>query len=414
MRNLFFLTFVLAALTGCQPGWDKDPTIEGLPPEVEQGPETYMAAMRDAIYILNDNFYDFVEGESGRVEFEIKVLQPDIINVEAGVDGLEDYLPGATQTFDPATGKFLIEWDVPQVFVRGLESGYASYQLRLVVNTTSQDGSKAQREQPIEFRIIRKLERPEILRVTPPDKQTSLVLKEGSSGTYTVVVKDPNSSNGSMTVAEPILMVEPPASSTSKSGAHLVSVASPTRDPNNPTLWNFRVTVRTFSEMTASSDTLFFTLRAYTPLAMSAEQVRSAAYPVSFRVENGVTPVEWTGSVLSSASKDADARFWEGTTNYFTFAFYDPRGEARAQMLALDSKCNAGGTAPRCECKLVTDRQVCTLHWVPSASDADPKGDVLHEFKFRAQTVHKTNSKEMSNPKEFTLKINVSSRPPGI
>lgn len=412
MRNKLILVMTLFTLGGCQAAWDKDPTIEGLPPEVEQAPETYMAAMRDSIYIMSENFYDLTEGASETIQFDIQVLQPDIVEVTAEINGLEEVFPGATQQFDPDTGKFTVKWDVPTVFVRGLEHGFSSHILETTVTIRSADGSHNVRSRPVEFRVLRTLDRPEIVSVIHEAGTGTLQLTEGERKSFKVIVRDPNSASERTMVGEPILMVEPGGVISQSSGSHLMSVGAPKQDKDDPELWEFTVTIDTYNRKLTTNSTIFhYNLRAYTPLAMSVEQLRSTVRAGTFRVLSGIGTVEWSAG---SSSQMGEVRFWEGAANHYSFSFYEPRGEGRIEMVSLDSKCSAGGAnAPTCTCTFQGDNQLCRIHWIPGPEHTQANQDVEHTFNFKAKAIQKT-SREESAPKDFRLKIRVSARPPGI
>src|SRR5690606_2074317 len=192
MVNRFYLGFIFALLLGCQGGWDKNPRLEGLPPEVKQEAPAHMNAVRESMFILNDLEYEFVEGqEDATVEFDVKVLQEDIAEIRAEIPRLEDYLPGATQSYDPTTSKLTVKWDVPDIFVRGIPATVAEYELKVVVYTRSLNGSESGREGPIRFKVLRKYERPEIVSVELTKGTGTPIVKEGSSVYLTAVVRDP-------------------------------------------------------------------------------------------------------------------------------------------------------------------------------------------------------------------------------
>jgi hypothetical protein len=404
MANKLYLAILFALLIGCQGGWDKNPRLEGLPPEVKQEEPSFMAAMRDSIFILSDLEYEFIEGQDALVEFDVKVLQADIDDIQVEIPGLEEYLTGATQSFDPATGKFTIKWQVPEVFVRGIENKEVSYDLEAKVYIKSKNGSTNGNERPIRLTVLRKLDRPEILsveRTIAAPGTTDFSLKENDSLALKVRVRDPNSSSGRVTVAPPILTVEPPSSSARKAGHHLMTVDAPSQDANDPTIWNFVVRISTTNlEITRDSTILYFELRAYSPMAASDQTLRSQAYSGSFRVLTRLGDVAFTGGHRVT--------FREGAANSVTFAFYDPRGEGRAIVdnNSFAQTCKDKGAT--CECRAVGDNQVCEIWWSPKSSDADPRSDLPHSFKFKAQLQHKSTN-EQSPLKEFEQVIHVRS-----
>lgn len=285
-------------------------------------------------------YFSFVEGREGKQEVGGRVLTPNA-DYELSVDNLADF-EGAT--FDAAKGVFT--WTPP--FNRSIQDYAQSKTLTVRLTAKSPQGERpisTTRDIPV---LVYRAERdPLIVAVSQPPALG--FIREGARHVYEVIVRDPESTG---TGSEPPrLSVIPAVTGAADISRHVyvqegtTDIPNPTQDPNDRSLWTFRVLVDLSApqgqaargpDYTASQASFSFGLKVVGRFGNTFQSTQAIEVRTSLMKPQST----WTPTDANRLIE-----FKAGTENAFQFQVFDRRSEGKIVALFETRLDRIGGVA---------------------------------------------------------------------
>ncbi|MEK6556101.1 MAG: hypothetical protein AABZ31_12725, partial [Bdellovibrionota bacterium] len=156
-------------------------------------------------------------------------------------------------------------------------------------------------------------------------------------------------------LSKPTIVVVPVSSYNS--GAGFISVQSgPARDPVDPTLWTFSLSVSLYDqEVTKKTEKLSFGIQATSSMGM-----QSLVADSSFVARTKLAKPETTWDSYPNI------KFKKGERKVHMFAVYDPKFEGEITVDTTEVCKNLVGAI--CSCDLTAGMQQCSIDWTPTAA----------------------------------------------
>lgn len=390
-RNNLFAVFASVALVpviGMAVGCTKlqqDP-LSGEPDSIRNGkpatekPAPEIPQKEEVLKLDYYKTYTFREGVESEIVLNGRLLQSvngqeGVINrdFEVFVDNMGDF-PGAT--FDRATNTF--RWKPSHVSAGDM---YTEIPLIIKGATLTLQKNVSRTEEAVVI-VIRSETDPQIKSVNA----SFPVLREGQSYDFTVTVKDPDTA-ASLGQA-PRLFALPSGNSYNKDGSRLIkmvpgttSAPNPVQDPQDPSLWTFKMRVETGDlELTANEDYFSASIEVMSVFGRRANQ------NVSFKIATTVRAPEITWRDRMSVNAGSKANV--------SFSVYDPKSEGR--IMAVISNCSV---LPGATCSCISNTgdfsmRTCTISWNV------PANQTLGTYTVKVDT--ENESKAYTNPHKIS------------
>ncbi len=378
----FYLKWVLIAFTGigltaCHGGWNEQiETVEAIQKDKKPEEPKPKAVAKDSLQIDSARFYEFFEGTEATISFSGRSAFPDS-KIEMEILNLEERLPGATQEFekgelligdvaqeDPRTGQITIKWTPDDGFVK--EQLERRITMRVELRATVDGLAIYRTEQEFMVVIRRVTEAPEILEIKGLEKP----LREGEARQFQVVVRDPDSLNGTGTGVAPELKIID-KSNNYRAAAHLVykdTSVQPEQDRQDPSIWTIGLIVNTENrELVPRKAEFDFAIQAISQFEQS-----SPRFTGEFEVINKISEPSTTWREV--------IEFEEGKENIFTFSVFDRKNEGQVDVNWL-TRCNDLPGPSVCKCISQSSGKVkaCTIRWMPQNIGASSSFRIAYE-----------------------------------
>lgn len=358
-------------------------------PEKDKAPPPGKADKQEALWIDADDNFEFKEGAANsvvtigaRVSSELLGHDPVLgQDYTLSIDNLADF-PGAS--FDAPTGQ--LTWSPRPGFVQSNYTRNVHFDVTLTTK----------------FSPIRKTTKSILAVVTRSKIDPSIVsiedlsvnpIHEGEARVFKVVVRDPHADD--QDDMRPLLTVVA-SDNTKPSAAGYITqqkgmgTANPTRDPNDPTLWNFNLVIDLRNkELTTGKTTLGFGL------------VATSRYGEASPIKTGnATVITSLNDPLVTWPDSQPIDVVAGKENTVTFSVFDPKAEGNLSV-NFTTRCDVTlGGAATCSCAaqpvsasgIVTN--LCTIRWsAPAIAPSAP-----FEIDFSSLNQSKYDSQQKQTP----------------
>ena len=340
------LIALLAGLTACQGGWDKDP-FSGQEDNVQKavpqgGNKEKNPPVQAVMHVDVDSTYLMKEGQKKILPIDYRLLHPEFEFLSVSIPNLESELPGAT--FDPDTRELVFEPEEGYVPSGGLMfssivriSLFAEYK-----------GLKQEIRKEVTFNVVRgSAEDPEVLSIDDIEPE----LFEGQRDAFKIRIKDEVSPGG------PILSILNPANGF-YNGAQFITFSQNGRPViGEPGVYEFTayIDLRNSKEITATSERFRFEVQAFSFMGIPSNTLRA-----DFKVFS-------TASKPKFVTENLEVNVGEKVS--YNFVVFDTKNEGILQTKFTNDCSLLAGNA-KCSCRDIRSQSTCTLEWTPTEAGA--------------------------------------------